>query len=850
MSEPVPANESERDDRLCNLAREKSFLQLVISMINRIAESPGVDSIAETVVNGLPSLIGGERAVLYIDDREGSTYRYIESTGNRGESTRIEDERVRRCFETGQPEERTEPFSSTLMKTEPFCRSYTWYLPLKASESVVGVLVMENLLIPIDMLSGYLTGLFSFIGTSIRNELLEESRLAKLCQELKHEVSVRKQAEARLQESHVRLEEMVRERTDQLSRTTILLKTILDTVPHRIFWKDLQLRYLGANRAFALDAGCRSVDELRGKSDHDLAWRVFADIYREDDRRVIETGTPRLAYEEPLLRSDDRQVWLRTSKVPLRDEDGSVMGVLGIYEDITQERLNREALREAEEKFAVAFENAPIMIAISTIQEGVFLAVNREFCSVTGYSSEEVVGRTSTDIGLITRETRNTLISILESDGKIVGMDLTIRSRGGDELSVRYWANTIVLNGTMRLLSILVDTTRQRQLEQQYLQAQKMESIGRLAGGVAHDFNNMLTIIIGNAQMGLMETGKDSSAAPFFEMILDAATRSADITRQLLAFARKQSYSPRIIRLNDAVGGMLKMLRRLVGEQVVIEWRPGDVDTSISIDPSHFDQIMANLCVNAGDAIAGNGTIIIETGREMVEPEQARGLGLEPGPHVRLTVSDTGCGITPEVLPHIFEPFFTTKEAGKGTGLGLATVYGIVKQNRGAITVESAEGEGTSFTILFPPACEAPADAGGAGKTAALPQGKGEILVVEDDPGLLSLTTSMLNFLGYTPLAAKGPDDALRIMRERRKEISLLLTDIIMPGKSGVTLAQELTVISPGLKTVFITGYAESERLEFPAGAVVLQKPFDARTLAETIARVREEQPENSPKQS
>lgn len=846
MNGSAQANERERDERLGALAREKSFLLLVISMINRIAQSPGLESIGETVVTGLPPLIGGENAVLYIHDQDSSVYRYIESSGKRGETGIIEDERVRRCFENGIPEEHVESFSSTLMQTEPFCRSYTWYLPLKASESVVGVMVMEHLLIPMDMLSGYLTGLFSYIGTAIRNELLEESRLAKLCHELRHEVSVRMEAEARLQESHLRLEEMVRERTAELTRTTILLRTILDTVPHRIFWKDRQLRYLGSNSSFALDAGCESVEALVGKSDYDLAWRAIADLYREDDRRVIETGIPKIAYEEPLLRSDDRQVWLRTSKVPLRGENGAIIGVLGIYEDITEERLNREALREAEEKFAVAFENAPILIAISTIQEGVFLAVNREFCAVTGYSSEEVVGRTSPDIGLITRETRNDLISRLRRERKISALELTIRSKGGDELSVRYWANTIVVNGTERLLSIMVDTTRQRQLEQQYLQAQKMESIGRLAGGVAHDFNNMLTIIIGNAQMGLLESGKDSSVTSYFEMILDAATRSSDITRQLLAFARKQTYSPRVIRLNEGVGGMLKMLRRLVGEQIVIEWKPCEDDTSICIDPSHLDQILANLCVNAADAIDGSGKIVIESGMEVIDPPRAQSLGVGSGPHVRLTVSDTGCGIPRELIPHIFEPFFTTKASGKGTGLGLATVYGIVTQNNGAITVDSTEGGGTSFTILIPSASTGPVREDAAEKKAVLTCGEGEILVVEDDPDLLSLATAMLRFLGYTPLSARGADEAMRIMGERGAGVTLLLTDLVMPGMNGVDLVRELSSRFPGIKTIFMTGYETAELPECP-GALLLRKPFDAQTLADAIATLRGVRPGNPP---
>jgi signal transduction histidine kinase/CHASE1-domain containing sensor protein/CheY-like chemotaxis protein len=376
--------------------------------------------------------------------------------------------------------------------------------------------------------------------------------------------------------------------------------------------------------------------------------------------------------------------------------------------------------------------------------------------------------------------------------------------------------------------------------EQELAQAQRLESVGRLAGGVAHDFNNMLSVIIGNADELLAREEPHGDRRPGLEEILDAARRSAVVTRQLLAFARRQAVAPRVLDLNDAVGGMLKMLRRLIGEDVELSWAPGAGLPPVRIDPSQVDQLLANLCVNARDAIAGVGRIAIQTAAETLDPAACERLGgLLPGVHARITVRDTGHGIAPEVLPHIFEPFFTTKPTGEGTGLGLATVYGIVKQNGGAIEVETAPGKGAAFHVRFP-AAAVPAEAPARTVAGASPRGQGTVLVVEDEPGVLRLCAAVLGRLGYEVLAAGSPDEALDLAARRTGPIDLLLTDVVMPGMSGRALADALVEARPGLRCLFMSGYTpettgrngvEAERVP------LLAKPFDAAELA---ARVRE----------
>ncbi|MBU1413786.1 response regulator [Myxococcota bacterium] len=372
-------------------------------------------------------------------------------------------------------------------------------------------------------------------------------------------------------------------------------------------------------------------------------------------------------------------------------------------------------------------------------------------------------------------------------------------------------------------------------LESQLLQAQKMESVGQLAGGVAHDFNNMLSIILGNAENACDQMSPEHPAYPALQEILLTAKRSAELTRQLLAFARKQEINPRVLELNETIKGLLSMISRLIGEQIRIQYLPQEAELPIYMDPSQLNQILVNLAVNARDAIGGPGTLTIETARLPQEYTRLY-MQLPPGDWAQLRVTDNGCGMSPDLIAHVFEPFFTTKEQGKGTGLGLATVWGIVKQNNGFIKVESTPGRGTTFTILLSLTSEMPepmpAELSPVPSTA---NSTGTILLVEDEPTILKLTQRILAGLGHRVLIANSPLKALDIACEHASEISLLITDVIMPDLNGHELASRLLAKNPALQVLFISGYP-ADYLKSIDGPVsnfsYLSKPFTRAALA------------------
>ncbi len=383
-------------------------------------------------------------------------------------------------------------------------------------------------------------------------------------------------------------------------------------------------------------------------------------------------------------------------------------------------------------------------------------------------------------------------------------------------------------------------------LQEQLLQAQKMESVGQLAGGVAHDFNNMLGVILGRTELAMMNADPLDPIHATLKEIHKAARRSSDLTRQLLAFARKQTVAPKVLDLNETVASMLKILLRLIGEEINLVWKPGAVVWPVKMDPSQIDQLLANLCINARDAIAGVGKVTIETANiTFDEAYCAVHPGFKPGDYVMLAVSDDGCGITADVKDHIFEPYFTTKDTGKGTGLGLATVYGIVKQNQGFINVYSEPGNGSTFKIYLARFAEGAVEAISA-STAATPTGRGEtLLLVEDEQAILEVGRTMLERLGYKVLTAATPGEALRQARAHAAEIQLLITDVVMPEMNGRQLEKLVSDIKPGLKCLFTSGYTANviaHRGVLEKGVNFLPKPFSLEDLALKVREALEQE--------
>jgi signal transduction histidine kinase len=400
-------------------------------------------------------------------------------------------------------------------------------------------------------------------------------------------------------------------------------------------------------------------------------------------------------------------------------------------------------------------------------------------------------------------------------------------------------------SASRQFVTIFQDVSERKRLEARILQSQKMESVGRLAGGVAHDFNNILGVIMGSAEMVLDDMGSVDPNRAAIEEIISASRRAASVTRQLLGFARRQTIAPTLIDLNDTVEGLLNMLRRLIGENVDLRWCPSRNPLPLYMDTSQIDQLLVNLCINARDAIDGTGRITIETDmKNLDEAYCADHPDATPGHFVLLEVSDDGCGMDHQTQAHLFEPFFTTKNVGKGTGLGLATVYGIVRQNKGFINVYSEPGEGSVFRIYLPRHTGNANDGAAterAGATIIAP-GNGEtILIVEDDIAILKVSRIMLERLGYQVLSAISPQAALQLAGKQDTRIDLLVTDVIMPGMNGRDLAAQLTATHPGLQTLFMSGYTADvigHHGVLDPHMHFIQKPFSFPDLATTVQQI------------
>jgi PAS domain S-box-containing protein len=622
-----------------------------------------------------------------------------------------------------------------------------------------------------------------------------------------------------------------------------LHRTILQTAMDGIWRMDMQGLLIEVN-----DAYCR----MSGYSREELLKMHISDLEdvpkAEDNIACILKANKQKTYrlESRHQRKDGTALDVEISIQPLAFDGGQYVAFI---RDITERNQIERKLQESRKQYHDLVEGTPDLITrVDTM--GRFTFVNHAAYKIFGLSPEDCVGRLAFDF--IHPEDRDATIKAF--NGWIKGGEevFTLENRqvstDGREHLMAWSARaeyaqdgTIIgFAGTARDITEMKRSEEERaELERQFHQSQKIESVGQLAGGVAHDFNNMLGVILGRAELMLLHM---NPAQPYYQDLLEihkAAEHSAALTRQLLAFARKQTIAPKVLDLNETVEGMLKMLGRLIGEDIDLLWKPDAKLWAIKMDPTQIDQILVNLCVNARDAIIDVGKVTIETANVILDAAYSSShLGAVPGEYVLLAVSDNGCGMDKKTQNKIFEPFFTTKATGIGTGLGLATVYGIVKQNLGFINFYSEPGLGSTFKIYLPrhQGRQPPV------KIDTLPEeqprGHETILLVEDQPELLDLNKAMLEMLGYRVLAAGSPDEALSLAKKNAGKIHLLMTDVVMPEMNGLVLSQRLQSLYPDLKRLFMSGYTANVIAHngvLDEGVCFIQKPFTITALAKEV---------------
>jgi signal transduction histidine kinase len=453
-----------------------------------------------------------------------------------------------------------------------------------------------------------------------------------------------------------------------------------------------------------------------------------------------------------------------------------------------------------------------------------------------GYEREEVLGKTSRDLKVwVDLKDRDKWLQELQQSGRTQAFETRFHTKSGEERRVQVSTERIVLDGAPCLLANTRDITESLRLEEQFRQAQKMEAIGRLAGGVAHDFNNLLSVIIGYSELAESLTAPADAIRKHIDHIRKAAERATSLTRQLLAFSRQQVLAPRVLNLNAVVHSVSQMLLRMIGEDITLNLKPAEPLGSVKADLGQMEQILMNLVVNARDAMPEGGKIVIETANvELDDAYRAQYPAVNPGSYVMLAVSDTGCGMDAKTMAHIFEPFFTTKELGKGTGLGLSTVYGIVKQSDGYVWAYSEPMQGTTFKVYLPRVDTQAEVLRAQHSDVAFERGTETILLVEDDDFLRPLTAQLLRDAGYTVLEAENGKVAIEIARKNEARIDAVLTDVIMPGMGGADLVVYLRHLQPKVAILFMSGYASD--LVTRAGVlesekVLLNKPFTRRSL-------------------
>ncbi len=592
--------------------------------------------------------------------------------------------------------------------------------------------------------------------------------------------------------------------------------------------------------------GYRTVMGYPPEELYEDAGRWVDHVHAEDRERVRQALPSQVdgTYEEEyrVVRPDGEIRWFRDRAFPIADDGGKVYRVVGVAQEITRAKEAAEQLRFAERRYRALVEKSGDVVSVVD-RNGVHLATSRAMEAIAGVTAEEVVG--TSGLGRVHPEDRDRvsrrLAELAERPGAVVTERYRVVRRDGEVRHLESVATNLLHDPAVEGIVLNTrDVTNQTRLEEQLHQSQKMEAVGRLAGGVAHDFNNLLTVVRSQADLVVLDLAPEDPLRGEIEPIRDAADRAAALTRQLLAFSREQVFQPRVVDLNEVLGGMTSLLARTLGEHIHIETHLSEELPAVQVDPVQLEQVLLNLAVNARDAMPEGGRLDVSTSVEEISPTRAEDVAeVEPGTYVRIDVTDTGAGMEPETRQRIFEPFFTTKASTGGTGLGLATSYGIVRQSGGSIQVESEPHQGSTFTIRLP-ATEAPVDEASP-KTARddlAADLSGRVLIVEDDASVRRVARRILERAGLTVRLAEDIPVATRLLEEEGNALDLVITDLVMPGGSGRRLVDFVRTRFLGLPVIVMSGYAEGSPgspQDLAADIPFLQKPFSPQGLTEVV---------------
>jgi PAS domain S-box-containing protein len=637
-------------------------------------------------------------------------------------------------------------------------------------------------------------------------------------------------------------------------------RSIFENAVEGIFRSTPDGKFITVNPALAQILGYESPQDVM---------ESFTDIGRQLDagpllsaevRATVQRGDVVRGLEFEAYRKDRRKIWLSLNVRNIRDENGKEICIEGTLADITDRKRAEEALRESEERYRDLVENAHDIIYSHDL-EGNYTSINKAGEQITGYTREEALALNLVDtIAPEFMDKGREMLRRKLAGERVTAYETEIIAKDGRRVAVEANTKLVRLDGVpVGVQGIARDITERKRMEkalreseEQLRQSQKMEAIGQLAGGVAHDFNNLLTAIIGYSSLAMRRLSEDHPVQSYLEEIKKGGDRAANLTRQLLAFGRKQLLQPLLLDLNDVVRDMQKMLKLLIGEDIQLVAKLNPDLHRIKADPGQVEQVLVNLVVNARDAMPKGGTITIETSNVELDAAYAgKHIGLTPGDYAMLAISDTGVGMDHATQDHIFEPFFTTKEKGKGTGLGLSTVYGIVKQSGGNISVYSEPDKGTTFKVYLP-------QIDAKVESSVIPSGESivrfgteTVLLVEDEDMVRNLAAQLLKESGYHVLEANGGEEALGICKEHKETIDLLITDVVMPKMSGKDVADQLKTFHPETRVIFMSGYTDEAIVHHgivDSDIAFIQKPFSEKALAQKIRDVLDAESQNSHK--